>query len=256
MTLSIIGAGAVATCLSPWLQESGHEIIAVTSRSIHSAEILANCLGCNAVDGIGNLPKSDAVLICVSDDKLGAVASQAARLFPESLLIHTSGGQGLEVFNGKENNCAVMYPLQTFTKGVELNVSQIPFFVDASDEPAMESVKELAGSISRTVVELDSDGRAKLHVAAVFASNFSNHCYSLASELMERNKFDWKWLLPLIDETARKIHNVTPMSAQTGPASRHDYSVMESELKMLEKDASLAEIYKMMSRSIIKLQQN
>ena len=256
MTLSIIGAGAVATCLSPWLQKSGHEIIAVASRSIHSAEILAKDLGCNAVDGIENLPKADAVLICISDDQLAAVASKAVRLFPESLLIHTSGGQGLGVFKGREHNCAVMYPLQTFTKGVELNVSQIPFFVEASDEQAMEGVKGLAGSISRTVVELDSDDRAKLHVAAVFASNFANHCYSLASELMERDKFNWKWLLPLIDETARKIHSVTPKSAQTGPAVRRDYVVMESELKMLEKDAHLAEIYKMMSRSIINLQQN
>ena len=252
MTLNIIGAGAVATCLSPRLKESGHEILAVASRSKSSSETLAEMLGCLSFNDLSELPIANCTLICVSDDALPSVAAEMGRLQPGSLLVHTSGGIGLDVFGERVKRSAVMYPLQTFSKGVELDVSEVPLFVEASNGAAMKVVKDIADSISRSVFELDGEGRARLHVAAVFASNFVNHCYTLASDLMRRFGFDWNWLLPLIDETARKVHDMPPTEAQTGPAARGDFGVLDKELNILGADRRLASVYEMMSRSIMR----
>lgn len=254
-TLSIIGAGAVSTCLAPWLQKSGYDILAVHSRSIHSAEALAERLGCAAIGSIENLPNADAFLICISDDALPQVAPSLRKSYPDSLLVHTSGGMGIDVFGADRGHCAVMYPLQSFTLGVDLDVPEIPFFVEGSDAAAMDGVEKLASSLSSKVLPLDGAGRARLHLAAVFASNFSNHCCALAADLMERYGLDWKLLLPLIDETAHKLHRLAPRLAQTGPASRCDREVVQTELELLHSDASLpkiySDIYNIMSRSIM-----
>jgi predicted short-subunit dehydrogenase-like oxidoreductase (DUF2520 family) len=58
-------------------------------------------------------------------------------------------------------------------------------------------------------------------------------------------------LIPLIDETAMKIHEMRPRQAQTGPAIRYDRNVIDKHLSMLS-DEKRRELYKMISDSIHK----
>jgi hypothetical protein len=90
-------------------------------------------------------------------------------------------------------------------------------------------------------------------MAAVFACNFTNHMYALSARLLEKNGLPFDAMLPLIDETARKVHELHPLDAQTGPAVRRDENVMGKHLTMLTDEPEIKEIYKMISDSIQKI---
>jgi predicted short-subunit dehydrogenase-like oxidoreductase (DUF2520 family) len=111
----------------------------------------------------------------------------------------------------------------------------------------------MAASLSPKVYEATSAQRASLHMAAVFACNFANHMYALSARLLEKNGLPFDAMLPLIDETARKVHELHPQDAQTGPAVRRDANVMGKHLTMLADEPDLSEMYKIISDSIQKL---
>jgi predicted short-subunit dehydrogenase-like oxidoreductase (DUF2520 family) len=111
-------------------------------------------------------------------------------------------------------------------------------------------IKTLAASITDSVYELTSENRKYLHLAAVFACNFANHCYSAAADLLEKHGIPFQVMLPLIDETAEKVHHLAPWEAQTGPAVRYDENVMQKHLALLRETPNYEEIYKLMSKSI------
>ena len=111
-------------------------------------------------------------------------------------------------------------------------------------------LKDLALSLSPKVYEATSAQRSYLHIAAVFACNFANHMYALSERLLEKNGLPFDAMLPLIDETARKVHELSPGKAQTGPAVRGDENVMNKHLDMLAEDEELQELYRRISKSI------
>ena len=57
-------------------------------------------------------------------------------------------------------------------------------------------------------------------------------------------------MLPLIDETARKVHVLTPQEAQTGPAVRYDQNVIRAQSSLLRDNPLLKDIYERMSMNI------
>ena len=140
----------------------------------------------------------------------------------------------------------VLYPMQTFSKVRPVDFSEVSVFIESATDSAL--LESLAQSISRHVYHLDSEGRKHLHLAAVFACNFTNHCYDLSASLLQRYGIPFEVMLPLIDETARKVHNLTPREAQTGPAVRYDTSVIERQEALLT--GSERDIYRLMSQSI------
>jgi predicted short-subunit dehydrogenase-like oxidoreductase (DUF2520 family) len=88
-----------------------------------------------------------------------------------------------------------------------------------------------------------------LHIAAVFANNFTNQMFKLANDICKENNFSFDLLKPLINETAAKIQSLDPAKAQTGPAKRNDQKIIEKHLSQLSGEQK--EIYKLISKSII-----
>lgn len=140
--------------------------------------------------------------------------------------------------------------MQTFSKQREVNFEEVPFFVEANSQEDAELLKAIAGTLSEKVYEVTSEQRKSLHLAAVFTCNFTNHMYALAAELLDKYHLPFEVMLPLIDETARKVHELAPHDAQTGPAVRYDENVINHHLTMLEDTPKLQEIYKLISKSI------
>jgi predicted short-subunit dehydrogenase-like oxidoreductase (DUF2520 family) len=138
--------------------------------------------------------------------------------------------------------------MQTFSKERQADFSVIPLFLEADGPETMATLQVLAGSISQRIYELTTDERKYLHLAAVFACNFANHCYTLAADVLAQKGLPFDVMLPLIDETARKVHELHPVDAQTGPAVRGDQNVMDAQKALL--DDRLATIYMLMSESI------
>ena len=231
MKIAMIGRGRVATHMSKALLKAGHEVVSVNSRTLEE------------------LPQNaDVYIIAVKDSALQEVIKQLTNLLKAkneaSLIVHTAGSMPLSVFEGYTENGGVFYPMQTFSMEREVDFKEIPLFIEGKDA----RIRQLAESISEHVYELSSDDRRYLHLAAVFACNFTNHCYTLAAEVLKKKGLPFDVMLPLVDETARKVHELHPKEAQTGPAIRRDENVMKAQAALLE--GRNKEIYELLSQSI------
>lgn len=255
MRIVFVGAGRLATNFALALSRAGHQIAAVYSRTMESAERLAHLVGSEATDSIGALPRAaDAFIISVKDDALAAVASSLAVGRQDQVFLHTSGAVSMAAADAVAHY-GVVYPLQTFSKERQVDFSRVPFFIEASDAVAHEVAFGLATSLSSRVQVLSSAERRRLHLAAVFACNFSNHCYALAAEVLARCGLTFDVLLPLIDETTAKVHHMSPHDAQTGPAVRYDENVIRAHRQLLADEPQLLAVYMELSRSIHQLHQ-
>lgn len=259
-TVALIGSGAVATHLGLALREAGYAVSAVCSPTHAHAKALAERLGTEtrAVSRLEELPRADAYIFSVKDDALPGLAQAFGRLHPEgdALLIHTAGSVPLSIWQGTTRNGAVLYPLQTFSRGRAVSFAHLPLFIEGASAAARVAVSQLAHHLSDQVKELNSERRRYVHLAAVFACNFTNHCYALAAELLQEHEIDPRCLWPLTDETARKVHELSPVEAQTGPAARWDVSVMQAHERLLaDCPRELLDVYRLMSRSIHEMAQ-
>lgn len=251
MKIALIGAGNVATCLGPRLKEAGHEITAVYSRTVESARILADRLGATYTTDLKAVPASDAAIVMLKDDALKELAPAIADSLKDSLLLHTAGSVPLDIwYTAGAMKYGVLYPMQTFSKTSVIDWSQVPLFIEGSSDQMLNSIRELALTVSPDVTVLSSEGRKKLHLAAVFTCNFSNHMYAIAEQLLADEGVPFRVMLPLVRETARKVETMSPKDAQTGPAIRGDRKVIDEHLVLLKDNPEFAELYRLISTDI------
>jgi predicted short-subunit dehydrogenase-like oxidoreductase (DUF2520 family) len=142
--------------------------------------------------------------------------------------------------------------MQTFSKQCKVDFTEIPIFLEAALPESRQKLYEIVSGLSQNVRFLDSSQRKILHLSAVFACNFVNRMYAIAGEIVEEQGLDFNYLLPLIDETARKVHEMTPKSAQTGPAIRFDRDVMDKHMALLNNHPEWMELYEKLSNDIHK----
>ena len=251
MKITLIGAGNLATNLGKALFNAGHEIIQVYSRTNASAEALASILHSQPIVDLSSLnPKTDIYIIAVKDSALRQILPAVCVANPKAVYAHTAGSIPISCFEGLARHYGVFYPMQTFSKSREVDFSVIPCFLEASDEKAADTLRKIAESVSREVTFLSSEQRRYMHLAAVFACNFTNYCYALAEKVLNMCDVPFKSLLPLIDETAAKVHELSPRQAQTGPAVRYDTNVIQAQAELLAADPTLKQLYEQISKSI------
>lgn len=251
MKIALIGAGNVATCLGPRLKEAGHEITAVYSRTVESARILADRLGSIYTTDLKTVPASDAAIVMLQDDALKELAPAIAAGLNGALLLHTAGSVPMDIWRvAGAVQYGVLYPMQTFSKASRIDWSQVPFFIEGSSDRTLDIIRQLALTISPNVTPLSSEGRKKLHLAAVFTCNFSNHMYAIAEQLLATEGVPFRVMLPLVRETARKVETMSPQDAQTGPAVRGDRKVIGEHLALLRDYPEYAELYRLISTDI------
>ena len=251
MNITLIGAGNLATQLGIAAREAGHAIIQVYSHTLCNATALAEQCGAQAIDSLSKLSDTaDIYVVAVKDAVLADVVSEACRGREEKVFAHTAGSMPIDIFNGQARHYGVLYPMQTFSKQRKVDFSLITIFTEYNDAKANSLITALANSLSDKVTALSSADRRHLHLAAVFACNFANHCFSLAADVMERHGMTFDMLLPLIDETVEKVHEMHPLRAQTGPAIRYDENVLSRQRSLLDGDDLAQTIYDTMSKSI------
>lgn len=251
MKIVLIGAGNLATNLGKALVRSGHhQVVQVYSRTESSASALAEVLGCAYTTDLTDVVKSaDIFIISVKDTALQSVAEALKEGREGQLFVHTAGSMPLDILPFKRRG--VFYPMQTFSKNKEVNFKEIPCFVEAADDLDLKWVKLMGITISDTLYELDSENRKYLHLAAVFCCNFANHCFDVGAQLLKTHgNIPFSVMLPLIDETAHKLHSVSPHEAQTGPAVRWDTNVIDKHMQLLSDTPHWQQIYEQLSSSI------
>lgn len=271
MKIVLIGAGNLATHLGKALHAAGHDMVQVFSRTMQSAETLASLLDAEPLTDIAQVrDDADVYIFSVKDSVLVQLVAQLCRHDADGLgedgavnalrkakkgehervFLHTAGSMPMSVFKGMAQHYGVLYPMQTFSKQREVDFSIIPCFVEANDEFAQKQIEGLAREISGRVYQLSSEDRKYLHLSAVFACNFANHCYAISQELLEEHGIPFDVMLPLISETAAKVHEMMPKDAQTGPAVRYDENVIGKQSKLLENHPHFKKVYDSMSKSI------
>ncbi|MDH6533662.1 DUF2520 domain-containing protein [Parabacteroides sp. 52] len=254
MTIVFIGAGNLATCLSQEMQRAGMTISQVYSRTENSAQLLANKLNCQWTTSLSAIRQdADLYIFSVKDSVLDEVLAQ---MQPNTgLWVHTAGSIPMEVFARYTSHYGVFYPLQTFSKGRTVSFENLPILLESSTEKDGKLLHNIATALSGNVQFLSSEKRKHIHLAAVFACNYTNHMYTLAGKIVEEQGISYKILLPLIEETAAKIQDMPPLLAQTGPAIRYDENVINKQVELLA-HKRWKEIYLLMSQSIHKEMEN
>ncbi len=197
--------------------------------------------------------EADLHIVAVSDngitDVMRVVAEKVSR--PDAIIAHTSGSMPLVSLEGKKS--AVLYPMQTFTREREVDMSRVPVFVDADDDEALEGITEFSRRLSDNVHRADENTRTALHVAAVFSCNYINHLLHITEHLLEKTGFELPLYEPLIRETIDKAFSCGPHHAQTGPARRRDLETLWRHMDMLNATPHARQLYKMMAQQIINI---
>lgn len=246
----LIGAGNVAHHLGQALLKSGLNLCQIYSRTLESARALGMKTGISyTADIYAIYPDCDIYIFCVSDDALVPVF-KGIRMNKEATVLHTSGSMPMQVFQPYRENFGVLYPLQTFSKKRALDFREVPLCIEASNPDTLKQLRKLGHELSESVYEVTSENRKKLHLAAVFANNFTNHLYEMAARLLKDSDMDFALLRPLIFETAHKVMLFTPEEAQTGPARRNDEGILSMHRAMLKNDKKLLQLYTLLSDSI------
>lgn len=249
-TITLIGAGNVATHFGKALLEKGFPINQVYSQTKDNAFTLASELNAMPCDDIKFITdESDVYIICIKDDCIKTIVDQLS--FKNKIVVHTSGSVPMDVLSAFEKH-GIFYPLQTFSKEKEVDITKVPFCIEANNSETEKVLLTFGESLSNNVQLVNSEQRKQLHLAAVFACNFSNRMYAIAEDILTQNNFDFDLLKPLIIETAKKIENNSAKAMQTGPAKRNDDAVIRNHLEMLESNKNYKEIYKLISESIMK----
>jgi predicted short-subunit dehydrogenase-like oxidoreductase (DUF2520 family) len=244
-----IGAGKVATHIVCGLCNSGYNLIQVYSRTIDSAKSLADQYSASYISDPSKLNiNADFYLLSLPDQFLLQILEQIN--VHDKLIFHTAGSHGLEVFGNRFSQFGILYPLQTISKHVQLNIAEVPFLIEACDDKALKDIEKIARSISENVLITDSETRKWIHLAAIFANNFTNHMITLSYEILQQKNLSPSLLRPLIEETYRKSIAMDPAKAQTGPALRNDTVIINKHIKMLEGQSLLQKIYTFTSQSI------
>lgn len=232
-TIAVIGGGNVATHLLKAFTPIA-QVHAVNPRTFEGMP--ATC---------------DVALISVKDD---AVAEVASRIEGKACVVaHTSGSIPASALANAAKRYGVFYPMQTFSKDVALDYSTIPFFIEGCDRQTEEILTDLARRISSNVTVADSTTRKRLHLAAVFACNFTNRLIGIADEILNECGLDYKAMLPLLEQTVDKLHKLSPSEAQTGPAVRNDFKVINAHLEMLDSKPRLRTLYQELTSQIIEI---
>ena len=246
----IIGSGNVAESLAQAIAGcGGMRLVQLWARNEARAAGIAALAGCTWAARPEELAAADLYLLAVSDR---AVAEAAASLpIPEGAVVaHTAGSVPLQALPAKFARRAVFYPLQTFTRGRQVDWAEIPLFIEASTPELQAELEHFARRLSCRVFQADSARRARLHLAAVFAGNFANHMYALGERLLGDAELDFEVLKPLIAETtAKALAALSPAAVQTGPAVRGDLPTQQRHAAMLDDD-ELRTIYNLISQSI------
>lgn len=251
-SISFIGAGNVSTHFAIALHQAGISIDSILSQRLVSAKKLSKQVEAKATTSYKRLANnSDLYIIAVPDDAIEEVVKSLSSVLKNSaFVVHTSGATPTSIINTCFTNAGVIWPPQSLSKQKKITFSSVPICYGASSEKLDKRLKQLLKKVSHHLQLVNEDQKAALHLAAVFANNFTNHMYHIAYDLCEKHQLDFSLLYPIIAETAQKIIGEKPSDMQTGPAIRDDEKTIKKHKALLKNHIDYKRLYSLISKSI------
>lgn len=249
-SIVILGAGNVAFHLTRALIQNTCNVRQIFNRTLDRAKEIAEANRISYTDRISEIEKADLYIIACADSGIEEFSHYIP--YDDVLVVHTSGSSPMSALKGDYRK-GVLYPLQTFSKERTLRYDNIPLFIEAENADDLAKLNLLANRISNEVHELDFTARMQVQMTGVWANNFVNHLYYIAGDICKKNNVPFDVLLPLIQETAKKVLEMDPKDAQTGPAKRGDQVIINRHLEVLKDDSRLLQIYQILTNSIERL---
>jgi len=248
--ISFTGAGSVGSTLCREFFKNGYQIDLIVSETEARGKILAE--SCNS--SWSNKPvfpvSTDLIVVAVPDHRLISVLN-SIKCSPRTIVAHTAGSFGINIFPEKLKKRGVFYPLQTFSLGRAVSFQNLPILIESSDDKIFTLLKKLAESTGAEVHRSEKEHRIMLHLAAVFVCNFTNHMLTEGKEVASKSGFSFNILKPLITETISKAMSLGPEKSQSGPAVRNDNNTIEKHLDLLSFSPELQQLYNEVTQSII-----
>ena len=231
MKIVIIGAGSVGTNL-----HHAFEIKGLKAELVHARPLTAD------PSAVLALPQADVYIYTVADHALKEVVSLVNA--PKAIHLHTSGSMPMSVFGEDKPHAGVMYFFQSFSRELLIDDwSGIPCIIEGRNIDDIAAIYSLAQSLTSRIYEANQHDRERLHIAGIFANNYTNLMYRMAADVLRSTRIPFEALLPLIDQTAAKVHTLSPKDAQTGPASRADTEVIGHHIEILEQKTDEGEFF-------------
>ena len=250
-----IGAGNVATNLSRVFYEKISQDIHIHSRTEGSAKLLADKINVSYSFNENEIPLNASLyIIAISDDAIPNIVNNEVlkEKINNNLVVHTAGSIHANILEKLSTNFGIFYPLQTFSRFKKADFKNIPLCLEANSGFNYNKLSKIAFQVSEDVRKINFEQRKYIHLAAVFANNFSNNMFAIAENILKEKDIDFDILLPLINETVAKIQKNSPKKTQTGPAKRNDVEVMNKHIELLKDNTNLQNIYKFVSDNILK----
>jgi predicted short-subunit dehydrogenase-like oxidoreductase (DUF2520 family) len=247
--ITLIGSGKTATALGKALVSAGHEFVQVWSRSEVGANDLAKLVNAKATSDLTSInANADIYLIAVKDDAIGEVAGKLK--VGNKIIAHTSGIKSKELLKESSPNYGIFYPFVSMTKETTTDFNNALLMIEGSNEETVSALSSLASTISDNVRMVEEKQRQSLHLAAVFAHNFTNHMYTIAEKILDDKGLRFDDLRPLIAAHLASVQKLTPSALQTGPAIRHDSTTIDEHLHLLDQNIELRDLYLTLTEAI------
>ncbi|MFP4557593.1 MAG: Rossmann-like and DUF2520 domain-containing protein [Bacteroidales bacterium] len=252
----VIGAGNVAYSLVPIINKAGHNVVQIVGRTPENAQELAELVKSKHTSNVSDIQvDADAYILAVPDSAILGLSKSLHKL--NGIVVHTSGSTPLSVLSSLADNYGVFYPFQTFTKGRDVSLQNVPICIESNNQDTLTMLFRFSESLGARPVKMDSSTRQWLHLSGVFSCNFVNHMLAIAQVIAQEHGFSYNLLKPLIEETISKALNDNPIDNQTGPAVRGDSETIKKHVALLSNiDEDIRDLYTEISKSILNFKQS
>ncbi|AIM38692.1 hypothetical protein KO02_19815 [Sphingobacterium sp. ML3W] len=251
MNIVILGSGNVATHFAHNFQNKGHKITQIYSQQKANAQALAFTVNAASVSDTAAINlEADLYIIAVSDQVISNMVS-ALPADLRGVVTHCSGATDMAIL-AKFNRYGVIYPPQSISKNKETDFSLIPFCIEGNTYETFNLLFECIHEMAPKSIPCDSVQRLAIHIASVFANNFSNALFQISCEILEQHNLPFDLIRPIILETAEKVQSRLPNEVQTGPAIRNDTNTIKKHLNFIREQDDWKQIYQLLSQEIVK----
>lgn len=246
----MLGSGNAGTILCQLIEKAGHEVVQVASRNEDHAKVLASRFNASTASlKATSFADADIYIIALHDAALDHIENIPG--LKGKFVVHTAGSISINVLKSCSDTYGVLYPLQSLSKFTNY-IPEVPFLVDGNSQEVLHQVIGFAKTLSSGVIEANDTERLDYHVCAVFVNNFTNHLCAIAEKFCEKERIEFKNLLPLMNETIQRTAKASPFLTQTGPAIRNDTFTLNRHLQALSGDPQMKYLYLKLTESIMK----